>query len=68
MLTISTWEECDGLEGTLCKFILWHCVAVLKELIFNNFYLGRVHDGLEGTGLSTIYTLGVCGGLERTDF
>ena len=39
---------------------------VLKELIFNNFYFGRM-GGLERTDFK-VSTLGGCGGLERTDF
>ena len=41
---------------------------VLKELIFNTFYIGRVHGGLERNRFLTLSTLGGCGGLERTDF
>ena len=44
---------------------------VVKELIFNSFYVGRVvvlTGGLERTDFLTISTLGECGGLERTDF
>ena len=39
----------------------WEGVVVLKELIYNSFYFWRVW-------WSTIYNLGGCGGLERTDF
>ena len=39
---------------------------VLKELIFNSFYLGRC-GGLERTDFSQ-FLFGRCGGLERTDF
>ena len=41
---------------------------ILKELIFNNFYYGRVVVILERTDLEQISTMGGCGGLERTDF
>ena len=39
---------------------------VLKELIFNSFYLGRC-GGLERTDFNSFYLEG-CGGLERSDF
>ena len=39
---------------------------VLKELIFNSFYLGGC-GGLERTDFNSFY-FGRCGGLERTDF
>ena len=58
-------------------------MVVLKELIFNHFYFGRM-CALERTDFEqflcregvvalkepifTVYTLGGCGGLERTDF
>ena len=44
-------EECGGLERTdfyiyiifdFLQFLLWEGVVVLKELIFNSFYVGRV--------------------------
>ena len=38
---------------------------VLKELIFNSFYIGQKCGGLERTAFST---LGGCVGPERTDF
>ena len=40
---------------------------VLKELVFNTFYIGRVHGGLEITDFY-VSTLGGCSGLKRTDF
>ena len=40
---------------------------VLKELIFNSFYFGRVWWSGKNCFL-TLSTLGRCGGLERTDF
>ena len=41
--TISTLGGCGGLERTDFKqFLLWEGVAVLKELILNSFYFGRV--------------------------
>ena len=40
---------------------------VLKELIFNSFYFGRMWWSLKNS-LFTVFTLGGCGGLERTDF
>ena len=30
------------LKELILKFLLWEAVVVLKELIFNNFYCGRV--------------------------
>ena len=42
-LTISTVGECGGLERTdFEQFLLWEGVVVLKELILNSFYFGRV--------------------------
>ena len=40
---------------------------VLKEEIFNSFYLGGC-GGLERSGFLTVSILGGCGGLERRDF
>ena len=40
---------------------------VLKELIFNSFYIGTVWWVLKELIL-TVDTLGGCGGLERTHF
>ena len=40
---------------------------ILKELIFNNFYLGR-RGGLERTGFNRFFILKGCGGLGKTDF
>ena len=37
------WEGCGSLERTDFKqFLLWEGVVVLKELILNSFYFGRV--------------------------
>ena len=42
-LTVSTLGGCGGLERTDSKqFLLWEGVVVLKELIFNSFYFGRL--------------------------
>ena len=41
---------------------------VLKELIFNILYLGRVWWSTQRTDLLTFYTLGGCDGHERNDF
>ena len=30
------------LEELICKFLLWECVVVLKEPIFNNLYFGNM--------------------------
>ena len=41
--TISTLGGCGSLERTDFKqFLLWEGVVVLKELILNTFYFGRV--------------------------
>ena len=40
---------------------------VLKELIFNSLYCGRVWWSSKNSFL-TVSTLGGCGGLERTHF
>ena len=40
---------------------------VLKELIFNSFYVGRLVVVLKELIL-TVSNFGGCGGLERTDF
>ena len=43
ILTVSTLGGCGGLERTdFLQFILWAGVVVLKNLIFNSFYFGRV--------------------------
>ena len=43
IFTISMREECGGLERTdFLQFLCWKGVVVLKELIFNSFYFGRV--------------------------
>ena len=37
------WEDYDGLERTdFEQFLLWEGVVVLKELILNSFYFGKV--------------------------
>ena len=47
--------------------LLWESVVVLKEVIFNSFYFGRVWWSLKNS-LFTVFTLGGCGGPERIDF
>ena len=42
-------------------------VVVLKELIFKSFYFGMVWWSSKNS-LFTVFTLGGCGGPERTDF
>ena len=43
ILTVSTLGGCGGLERTDFKqFLPWEAVVVLKELIFNSFYFGRL--------------------------
>ena len=70
--TVSTLEGCGGRCGGLERtnfeqFLLWDSVVVLKELILNSFYFGRVWWSWKNWFL-TVSTLGGCGGLERTDF
>ena len=37
------WGGCGGLERTdFEQFLLWEGVVVMKELILNSFYFGRV--------------------------
>ena len=69
---------CAGLEGTHFKqFLLWEGVTVLKDLILNSFYFGRVWWSWKNwfwtvstwkNWFWTVSTLGGCGGLERTHF
>ena len=43
ILTVDTLGGCDGLERTHFQhFLHWEAVMVLKELIFNSFYIGRL--------------------------
>ena len=43
ILMVSTLGGCGGLERTdFEQFLLWVGVVVLKELIFNSSYFGRV--------------------------
>ena len=43
IFTVCTLGGCDGLERTeFSQFLLWEGVVVLKELILNSFYFGRV--------------------------
>ena len=57
-----------GLERTdFEQFLLWEGMVVLKELILNSFYFGRVWWSWKNS-FWTVSTLGGCGGLERTDF
>ena len=70
--TVTTLEGCGGLERTdFEQFLLWKGVEVgvviLKELILNSFYFGRVWWSWKNW-LWTVSTLGGCGSLERTDF
>ena len=48
------------------RFYFWDSVLVFKELICKSFYFGRVWWSSKSWFL-TVSTLGVCGGLERTD-
>ena len=60
--------RCGGLERTdFEQFLLWEGVVVLKELILNSFYFGRVWWSWKNW-LWTVSSLGRCGSLERTDF
>ena len=64
----STLGRYDGLERTdFEQFLLWEGVVVLKELILNSFYFGRVWWSWK-TWFWTVSILGQCGGLERTYF
>ena len=38
---------------------------ILKELVFDSFYIGQVYGGLQRSGFLIISTLGGCGGLEK---
>ena len=85
-LTLSPLGNCGGHERTdfFLQFLLWACVVVLKELIFNTFSFGQVwwswknwffysfYFGLVWwswkNSILTVSTLGGCGGLERTHF
>ena len=43
ILTVSILGGCGGLERTQFQhFLHWEAVVVLKELIFNSFYIGRL--------------------------
>ena len=43
IFTVSTLGGCAGLERTdFEQFLLWENVVVLKELILNSYYFGRV--------------------------
>ena len=70
--TVSTLGRCGSLERTDCEqFLLWKGVevgvVVLKELILNSFYFGRVWWSWKNW-FWTVSTLGQCGGLERIHF
>ena len=77
--TVSTLGGCGGLERThfeqfLLKrtdfeqFLLWEgVVTVLKELLLNSFYFGRVWWSWKNW-FWTVSTVGGCGGLEGTHF
>ena len=41
---------------------------VMKELISNTYYFGRVWWSLKELIFNSFYYLGGCGGHERTDF
>ena len=71
------------LKEQISMFLHWEGVVVLKELIFNTFYFGRVQwswknwflklstlEGYGGLEITDFYvsTLGGCSGLKRTDF
>ena len=43
-------------------------MVVMKELIFNSFYLWRGCGGLERTDFNNFLLVGGCVGLEGTDF
>ena len=63
MLTVSPLGGCSGLEE---HFLLWECVAFLKEL-------NATVSTCKGVGVLKaldlrVSTLGQCSSLERTDF
>ena len=42
-LILRVWSRCGGLERTgFEQFLLWDSVMVMKELILNSFYNGRL--------------------------
>ena len=72
--TVSTLEQWGGLERTdFEQFLLWNSVmvsavvAVMKELILNGFYFGKVWCSWKNS-FWTVSTLEGCGGLQRSDF
>ena len=67
-ITISTLGGHGGFEVTdLSQFLCWEDVVVLKELISNSFYFGRVWWSWKNLFI-TVSTLGGHGGLEITAF
>ena len=61
-----------GAHGGLAKiefsqFLHWEVVVVIKELVFDSFYIGTMWWSLKNW-FFTLSILGVCGGLERTNF
>ena len=71
-------ERTDFLEFLLCEVVVvlkkliltvssWMGVVVLKELIFNSFYFGRVWWSWRNW-FFTVSMMEECGGLERTHF
>ena len=61
-------DQCSREQFLKQNMIIWQeAVVVLKELIFNNVYFGRVWWSWKNWFLR-VSLLGECGGLERTDF
>ena len=56
IFTVSTLGGCGGLERTdFSQFLLWEGVMVLKELILNSFYFGRVWWSWNGLNFYSFY-------------
>ena len=68
-LPFATLVVCGGHERMhfFYHLLLWECVVVFKELIFDIFWSGGVWWSWKNLFL-TVSNLGVCGGLERADF
>ena len=66
--TVSTFRGCGGLERTdFEQVLLSEGVVVMKELVFNSFYFGRVWWSWRNS-FWTVSTFRGCGGHERTNF
>ena len=66
--TVSSLIGCGGHERTdFEQFLLCEGVVVMKELILNSFYFGKVWWSWKNW-FWTVSTLGGCGGLEKNWF